>query len=40
MTEDQLLLLECLVDDKQWREWETKAKEYNLPIGYYLAEFT
>jgi hypothetical protein len=39
MTEDQLLLLECLADDEEWQEWERKAQEYNVTIGYYIAEF-
>ena len=39
MTEDQLLLLECLADDKEWQEWEQKAQEYNVTISYYIAEF-
>jgi hypothetical protein len=39
MTEDQLLLLECLADDEEWKEWEQKAQEYNVTISYYIAEF-
>jgi hypothetical protein len=39
MTEDQLLLLECLADDDEWQEWEEKSQEYNVTIGYYIAEF-
>lgn len=39
MTEDQLLLLECLADDEEWQEWEQKAQEYNVTISYYIAEF-
>jgi hypothetical protein len=40
MTEDQLLLLECLADDDEWQEWEKMSQKYNVPLGYYLAEFT
>ena len=40
MTEDQLLLLECLVDGQVWQEWGRKAQEYNVSLGYYLTEFT
>lgn len=39
MTEDQLLLLECLADDEEWQEWEQKAQQYNVTISYYIAEF-
>ena len=39
MTEDQLLLLECLVDHQVWQEWRRKAQEYNVSISYYIAEF-
>jgi hypothetical protein len=39
MTEDQLLLLEFLVDDQVWQEWERKAQEYKVSISYYIAEF-
>ena len=39
MSEYQLLLLECLVDDKNWQEWERKSQEYNVTISYYIAEF-
>jgi hypothetical protein len=39
MTEDQMLLLECLADDEEWQEWEQKAQEYNVTISYYIAEF-
>lgn len=39
MTEDQLLLLECLIDNEKWQEWEQKAQEYNVTISYYIAEF-
>jgi hypothetical protein len=39
MTEDQMLLLECLADDDEWQEWERQAKELNVPIDYYIAEF-
>jgi hypothetical protein len=38
MTEDQLLLLECLADD-EWQEWERMSQKYNVSLGYYLAEF-
>lgn len=39
MTEDQMLLLECLADDEEWKEWEQKAQEHNVTISYYIAEF-
>jgi hypothetical protein len=39
MTEDQLLLLECLVDDDEWQEWEKMSQKYNVSLGYYLVEF-
>jgi hypothetical protein len=39
MTEDQLILLECLADDEEWQEWERKSQEYNVTISYYIAEF-
>ena len=39
LIEDQLLLLECLVDDQVWQEWGRKAQEYNVSISYYIAEF-
>ena len=39
MTEDQLLLIECLADDQDWQEWKRKSEEYNVTISYYIAEF-
>ena len=39
MTEDQLLLLECLVDNRVWQDWGRKSQEYNVSISYYIAEF-
>jgi len=40
MTEDQLLLIECLVDDNECQEWEKMSQKYNVSLGYYLVEFT
>jgi hypothetical protein len=40
MTEDQLLLLEGLVDEDEWQEWEKMSQKYNVSLGYYLVEFT
>ena len=39
MTEDFFLLLECLADDDQWKQWESEASELELPVDYYIAEF-
>jgi hypothetical protein len=36
---DKFVLLESLVDDDQWKQWEKEAAELELPLDYYIAEF-
>jgi hypothetical protein len=39
MTEDFMILLECLADDDQWKEWEENAAKLEITVDYYIAEF-
>ena len=39
MTEDQLILIECLVDKEIWEKWKQKSQELGITISYYIAEF-
>lgn len=39
MTEDFFILLECVADDEQWKQWEREAEKLEITMDYYLSEF-
>ena len=39
MNENFMILLECLADDDQWKEWEAEAAKLEITLDYYIAEF-
>jgi hypothetical protein len=39
MTEDFMILLDCLADDEQWKEWEEESAKLEITVDYYIAEF-